>query len=250
MNMEEHFDDSTFEKFSADELLAALRHDNRLMWGRRVCVTGWLRVMKYVSFLSEGETSEDAILCPGPTLDEALRGTAWSLFGGVVRYEGPASIWFVGVRQSRIPHIGVVGMRPVRLSFTCRPSVNGETDEPVEIPIPQPTKKSSAIEVLGIGDCSSLVRLEDHFTTAMLLHRPDLLASCYVDADKLHSLARQLWSMDKESPVLQDLSRWSGSICEMLKILFAEYERFAAQHDVTLGYSPPISERQCPSSES
>lgn len=239
------FDESAFHQMTVSEMTALFDADFREAWHQPVCVRGYLRVMHWVSFLCVDDQTPPTLLIQGPLLRDALRANAAHQHGGSTQFEGPATIWAVGFKDGEIPGIAIQLFRPVRIQFAGRSSPN----EPVTVDLPQPTSDKSTVEILGRGELCSLVRLEERFSTAMLLERPDWIGACFEQADEIHRRSFELWMNLKANDQLHELVAKSNTLRDMLQMLFRDYERFLLDHNLPLPFGRSIADQKNPTDD-
>lgn len=239
------FDVSIFHEMTLSEMTSLIDADFRQAYCQPVCVRGYLRVMHWVSFLCADEQAPPTILIQGPLVCDALRAKVPHQYGGSTLFEGPCTIWTIGFKDGEIPGFSIQIFQPVRIQFASHSHPN----EPVTVDLPQPTSDKSTVEILGRGELCSLIRLEERFSTAMLLERPGWIGDCFEQADEIHRRIFELWMNLKANDQLHELVAKSNTLRDMLQMIFRDYERFLRDHNLPLPFGRSIADQKNPTDE-
>lgn len=243
------FDEYAYQDFSIPEMESLIAADWRQAWHQPVRVAGYLRATYWFSFLSEDPEAPPSIIIPGPSLRDALEVNTrgWSLAGGCVQFEGPATIWSDGFSQVPIPGFAIHLLRPIRIRFASR-NRGGPPNEPVEFELPQPTTSTRTVEMLGRGDFTSLVCVQDDYSTSMLLSRRgvQLLAECFFNAEELVQSLLEKSRDESNHSTNQELLSKAELVRGMLQSAIRDYEKFCYEHSIALRYRSSIFDRPSP----
>lgn len=239
------FDESAFTEMTVPEMTALFKADFRQAWHQAVCVRGYLRVMHWVSFLCADEQAPASILIQGPLVRDALRSKCAHQHGGSTQFDGPATIWAIGFKDGEVPGFTIELFRPVRIQFAGRSLPN----EPITVDVPQPTLDKSTIEILGRGELCSLVRLEERFSTAMLMERPEWIAECFYQSDAIYQKIFDLWMNLKANDQLHELVANSNTLRDMLQMIYRDYERFLRDHNLPFPFGRSIADQKNPTDD-